>query len=106
MYSAPAKEPDLKELKRRLTFAAATVIPITLLLSGYHASLLLERGKSIWPVAILPLLLLAVLASVYFWTTRRGPEQVQQRANMLVRRVVPVVVGLNVLRVLIEWLAK
>ena len=95
---APSERDDPVAYRRRLMLFGGFLLPMVLLILGFHAGDALEQGEPLWPVALSGALVLAILGGVVFFVARRGPREAQARAMKLLRWIAPLALGLALLR--------
>jgi hypothetical protein len=98
---APSEATDPAAYRRRLALVGAVLLPLLLLITGYHAKDALERGESIVPVALGLALSLAIIGGVFFYAARNGPGEARARAAKLIRWVAPLAIGVALVRLLV-----
>ncbi|MFZ5788699.1 MAG: hypothetical protein ACOY3Y_19855 [Acidobacteriota bacterium] len=95
---------DARSQRTRLIITGAVLLPLVLLVFGWHARDALLQGQSLWPVVLGAALSLAVLGGVAFYVVRDGTANAARRSARLMRWVVPALVVVAALR-LLAWLA-
>ncbi len=95
---------DPRAYRRRLIGAGALLLPLLVLIFGWHARDAASKGESLWPVVLGIVVALSVLGGTVFYVAREGPTQSAARAARLTRWVLPLAIGIAALRA-IAWLA-
>jgi hypothetical protein len=95
---------DPKAYKQRLRATGAVLIALVLAVSAFHFSDAQARGESVIPVVLTALIGAGILASVLYFGGRDGPLKASERSAKIIRWVVPVAIGLGVVR-LIQFFA-
>ena len=80
------------------------MLPLLLLVFGWHARDALKHEESLWPVLLASLLSLAVLGATVFYVLREGSTNVRRRSVRLLKWVAPIAAAVAALRAL-AWLA-
>ena len=97
---APPETSDPAAFWRRLGMVGAAIVPMLILIFGFHAQNALEQGQSIVPVVLGIVLVLALIGGLMFYLVRRGPEEVRSRSAKLMRWIAHIAVGVALLRLL------
>ncbi len=95
---------DPRGYRKRLVGAGVILLPLLVLVFGFHAQDAIQRKESLWPVVLGAGLALSVLGGTIFYALREGPARATARSGRLARWVVPLAVGIAGLRA-IAWLA-
>ena len=91
---------DPAAYRRRLALIGVVLLPVLVLIIGFHAQNALEKDESIVPVVLGLVLVLAILGGVFFFAARKGPVEARVRAAKLMRWLAPIAVGVALLRLL------
>ena len=95
---------DPRTVRRRLAVVGVILLPLLLLVFGWHARDALRHGESLWPVVLGAGLSLAVLGGTVAYVTREGRANVARRAARLMKWVAPIAAAIAALRA-VAWLA-
>jgi hypothetical protein len=103
---APSEFSDPRVYKRRLVFTFLILLPIILLIAGFHFHDSIERGESVLPVVIGLLIPIGIIAAVFFFAGRHGPMKAKERSARILRWAVPIAGGIALLRLMAMLLGK
>lgn len=96
---------DPATYRRRLAWwAAIAAIPMAGI-TAFHLSEASARGEPLWPVVGATVALLALLGGLIVFAARAGPVAAQARLGKLTRWLVPIMVGVALLRLLAAFLS-
>ncbi len=95
---APSESADPRAHRRKFVALAIVLVPGLVLIGEFHLRNAAERGESIAPVVVALCLTIAVCAAVFFFVGRGGPTRVRERSARLLRWLVPIALGIAVLR--------
>lgn len=79
------------------------LVPLLVLIFGWHAAAEVRRGESQWPVVLGVVGSLAVLGGTGFYVLREGRTQATARSARPIRWVAPIAAAVAALRAL-AWL--
>jgi hypothetical protein len=94
---------DPRAYRTRLILTGAMLVPLLVLVFGWHLTDSLRRGESVWPSVLAIVGSLAVLGGTGFYVLREGRTQATARAARVLRWTVPLATGIATLR-LVAWL--
>ena len=94
---------DPQAYRTRLVLTGVMLLPLLVLVFGWHLGDSLRRGESVWPVWLGLGGSLAVLGGAGFYVLREGRVQAAARSARLLTWVAPLAIGVAALRAL-AWL--
>lgn len=101
----PSPEVDPAAFRRRVRLIALTLVPALVLVSAFHLGDSRARGESVVPAAAGIVVSLAVVGGTLFFMTRGGPAAARDRSRRLLRWVLPIAIGLAILRLVVAIVA-
>jgi hypothetical protein len=97
---ATSERTDPKAYKQRLRFTALALLPIFLMIGGFHFQDALERGESVVPVIMGLAVCAGIVGGVFYFVGRNGPRKARERSMKVLRWVVPLAIGIALLRLI------
>jgi hypothetical protein len=94
---------DPQAYRTRLVLTGVMLVPMLVLIFGWHLSESLRQGESVWPVVFGVVGSLGVLGGTGFYVLREGREQASARSARVLRWAAPLATGIAALR-LLAWL--
>jgi cation transport ATPase len=92
-----------QEYRTRLLLAGVTLVPLLVLVFGWHLGESLRRDGSVWPAVLGMVVALSVLGGTALYVLREGRTQAAARAARVLRWAAPVAIAIAALR-LLGWL--
>jgi len=97
---APSEMASPAAYRRRVIRTASALLPLFLLVTGFHLRDALNRKESVVPVVLALFLMLAIAGGMTFYIAHNGPVEARARSAKLLRWAAPAVVGVALLRLL------
>jgi hypothetical protein len=94
---------DPKAYRTRLILTGVMLVPLLVLVFGWHLGESLRAGESAWPTVLGMVGALAILGGTGFYVLREGRGQATARSARVLRWAAPLAAGVAVLR-LLAWL--
>lgn len=97
---APPEASDPRAYRRRLAFIFLILVPLIVLIGGFHFHDAVRRGESIWPVAVGICIPIGIIAALFFFAGRRGPGEGRKLSSRILRWALPIAGGIALLRLM------
>ncbi len=106
-YNTPPELSDPVAYRRRILItSAAVLLPVILLVVGWHMSDAMEKGQSVVPVVLASVITIALLGGVLMFVTKNGPVDAQTRSARLIRWLAPLAIVIGLARLVVALLDR
>lgn len=97
---APSELNDPEAYRRRLRRTGLALLPLALLIGGFHFQDAQRRGESVMPGIVALILGIGLAGSALYLGGRDGPQKGRERSAKIMRWLVPIVVGIGLIRLI------
>jgi hypothetical protein len=94
---------DARAYRTRLVLTGAMLVPVLVLMFGWHLADSRQRGESVWPVVLGVATTVGVIGGTGFYVLREGRVHAAARSDRVLRWALPLATTIAVLRLAV-WL--